>query len=402
MTPANRTRPRLLALEDRLLPSVFTVTNTDKDGPGSFERALEQAAFDYHPTIDFDIPGPGVHTIERGRFVVYGDDTLVDATTQTGYAGLPLIELNGFDEPSGIGLDIEGDHATVRGLDLNGFRLHAILNNAGPTTIEDNFIGTDPSGTVAIPNGDGIVSDPGGMMVRQNLISGNRSTGVSVAAYAHLLGNLIGTDVTGQDPLPNGSDGIYLNEGFNTIGGQSPGEGNVIAFNRIGVNEGDPLSSGNVFWSNSIFCNGQSIRFGSSDAPRVAPPLLSEASVSGDQLTITGTMQPECRLGTGCPDSPVMTLEFFGNDIRKDQGQRFLGRRTLTVHSTDDRSDRFRITLDLQGADPGNYVTANETDLFLNRFYDTSPFSHGVPVTHPGMDLVALATAPREGQGQAV
>jgi hypothetical protein len=92
-----------------------------------------------------------------------------------------------------------------------------------------------------------------------------------------------------------------------------------------------------------------------------------------------------------------MTLEFFGNDIRKDQGQRFLGRRTLTMHSTDNRSDRFRITLDLQGADPGNYVTANETDLFLNHYYDTSPFSHGVPVTHPGMDLVALATAPRKG-----
>jgi hypothetical protein len=54
----------LLALEDRLLPSVFTVTNTNDTGDGSLAQGLLSGASE----IFFDIPGPGVHTIHRGNF----------------------------------------------------------------------------------------------------------------------------------------------------------------------------------------------------------------------------------------------------------------------------------------------------------------------------------------------
>jgi len=43
---------------------VFTVTNTNDSGPGSFAQAVTDANTTFGPdTIDFNIPGPGVHTI---------------------------------------------------------------------------------------------------------------------------------------------------------------------------------------------------------------------------------------------------------------------------------------------------------------------------------------------------
>ena len=116
--------------------------------------------------------------------------------------------------------------------------------------IQGNFIGTDASGTAALPNGIGISlhTNVSGSTIggdtpgARNVISGNTGQGVGVSGFLgdpsttgnFVMGNYIGTDVTGLAPLGNGGDGITIGGFANTIGGANPGEGNVIAANLGG------------------------------------------------------------------------------------------------------------------------------------------------------------------------
>ena len=96
---------------------------------------------------------------------------------------------------------------------------------SGSTFIYGNRIGTDSTGTIAVPNEVGIdnigpnvfIGDgtPGGA----NIISGNTQSGVLIGVQADgnsILGNFIGTDPSGLIDVPN-RDGITLGPGsFNT------------------------------------------------------------------------------------------------------------------------------------------------------------------------------------------
>ena len=81
-------------------PSKFVVTNTLDSGPGS----LRQAILDANATpnvggpdvIRFSIPGLGAHTIQPlSTLPDITDPVVIDGTTQPGYAGKPVIELDG-------------------------------------------------------------------------------------------------------------------------------------------------------------------------------------------------------------------------------------------------------------------------------------------------------------------
>jgi hypothetical protein len=137
----------------------------------------------------------------------------------------------------------------------------------GPAVIEGNLIGTDASGTSAIPNGS--VGNWGGIILgsrtdvriggtdpaSRNVISGNRPLGIAVwASFGasgaptgfEIKGNYIGTDWSGTRPLPNGFEapnaaqyggGIQIQNGASDptaipIGGFADGEANLIAYNR--------------------------------------------------------------------------------------------------------------------------------------------------------------------------
>jgi hypothetical protein len=380
----NRIRPRLVALEDRLLPSVYTVTNTNKIGPGSFEQALEDSSWARDdPTIMFDIPGPGVHTIERGNFQIDHSGTTLDATTQPGYAGQPLIELQGDGDRTGLWVNGIAD-CVIRGFAIN--RFPTAINMRQPGIIADNYIGTDPTGTVAMPNGIGVDSAFGHVIYRHNLISAN-GIGLRLDHYNTVTDNLIGTDASGERPLPNGV-GISLVEMNNTIGGTAPGAGNVIAFNLtdgVQVTNDYLNGNGNLIWGNSIHDNKTGIKLMYGANRGILPPRLLSASVVDGQLAVSGI------LGTVSADRPT-TLEVFGNDGWPAEGQRMLAHVVLPPSVTDRQPGVFRLSVDLAGLDPGRYVTATETDS-LN---DTSEFSRPVALTTPPMDLVVLATAPRK------
>ena len=121
-----------------------------------------------------------------------------------------------------------------------------------------NYIGTDISGTLAVPNANGIVIDGAAYshVIDSNLISGNLQQGIVIhitGSDSHIITrNYIGTDYTGTNPLGNGFDGIRIGEGpkYNIIGG-TPEEANIIAYN--GGNGVTIMSEDDDF--NRISCN---------------------------------------------------------------------------------------------------------------------------------------------------
>lgn len=114
------------------------------------------------------------------------------------------------------------------------------LDSGGPggCILQGNLIGTNASGTKAVPNlSHGIMigsanntvggSGPG----EGNVISGNGSFGLRLAGDDNVVqGNQIGTNAAGGATLPNALGGIEIYQGANNlIGGLPSGAGNVIS-----------------------------------------------------------------------------------------------------------------------------------------------------------------------------
>lgn len=127
----------------------------------------------------------------------------------------------------------------VSGNDTPGLSIGVSMVGGGitGTIVQGNYIGTDASGTTALPNYLGIAitsastTTVGGTTPGAgNLVSGNSVNGVSVGGPDALLaGNLIGTDVTGTQALGNGGWGVSVGAVGALIGGTSPQHRNVIA-----------------------------------------------------------------------------------------------------------------------------------------------------------------------------
>jgi len=240
---------RVEPLEDRKLLANFTVGNTNDSGPGSLRQAiLDSDTVAGGNRITFAIPNPGVHTIRPLSPLPTVTNPVTIDGTQPGSSGTPLIELDGSAAGSGvIGLTIRCDGNTVRGLVINRFSGAALDIFSSVNVVAGNYLGTDPTGTVALANGgDGIriVSTAarnnrigGTTAADRNLISGNVGNGViGFNAGITVEGNYIGTDVTGTKALGNGGFGVWFWKGGpNVIGGTAPGAGNLISGNNWGV-----------------------------------------------------------------------------------------------------------------------------------------------------------------------
>jgi hypothetical protein len=275
-----RRRPYLDWVEDRTLLSTFAVSNTADAGPGSLRQAIldSNAATSGTNVIDFAIPGAGVQIIAPfSPLPPITMSVLIDGASQPGYSGTPLIELSGSQSGGGDGLLITASDVAVGGLDINGFNQGAGIHITGTSATGDqifsSFIGTDPTGTLAVPNLNGIQIDSasnnvvGGTATSTgDVISGNALDGVLITGFGTtgnlVEGNLIGTDVTGttafdhnSNPLGNGYEGIEIGSGAsgNTIGGSTPGAGNIISGNKnYGVEIRDTGTIGNVVEGNDI------------------------------------------------------------------------------------------------------------------------------------------------------
>ncbi len=198
---------------------------------------------------------------------------VLDGTSEPGFGGTPVIDLSGASAGvNANGLQITASSTTVKGLAIGGFSdAGIVISSATGVTIEGDFIGTNAAGTAAVANNIGveIISAAhntigGTAAVARNVISGNSIAGVYItgsSATANVVeGNYIGTDVSGTSAIPNaqgsGLAGVFVNAPDNTIGGVVAGAGNLISGNTGdanvllqtagGILAGNNLVAGNI------------------------------------------------------------------------------------------------------------------------------------------------------------
>ena len=263
-----RNRLRFDWLEGRTLLTSFVVSSTNDSGPGSLRQAILDSNADTSGvnTIDFTIPGSGVQTIAPlSALPAITNPVLIDGWSQQGYTSTPLIELSGSQSTGVDGLMITGPDITVRGLDINGFSQDAGIHITGTSATGDwiygNFLGTDPTGTQAEPNYNGVQINGGAASntiggtttSARDVISGNDWNGVDIGNSGTndnvIEGDYIGTDVSGSQSLGNDASGVAIYDGAsnNIVGGTANGAGNTISANVIyGVYISDSGTTGNA------------------------------------------------------------------------------------------------------------------------------------------------------------
>ena len=140
--------------------------------------------------------------------------------------------------------NVIGGTAAGAGNLISGNRDDGIFTTGASTTIQGNLIGTDVTGTDAIPNWRGIQAMGPNMLIgglvagARNLISANHITGVKIQGDgSKLQGNYLGTDVTGTLLLGRTFHGV-LASGNALVGGTVPEARNIIssdAFANVGL-----------------------------------------------------------------------------------------------------------------------------------------------------------------------
>ncbi|MFL6514188.1 MAG: beta strand repeat-containing protein [Chthoniobacterales bacterium] len=288
-----------LALAGNVSAAVITVTDTGDtiavDGKVTLREAIISANNNSNvnadvvaagtygvDTINFNIPGPGVKTIN----VTSALPSITGPTTINGYSqpgaslntlangdnAVLLIELNGANAGAGTpkigipGLTLASGSANslIEGLVINRFSGDGILIKSSGNGIFGNFIGTNPSGTAAGPGNANTVFDivnpvragifidnvgsndiGGGSSKSRNIISGNVLDNihilgnVSATTLNKVLGNFIGVGADGKTILnPTSVGGIEMggvNASGNVVGGTTATARNIIGGNHDGI-----------------------------------------------------------------------------------------------------------------------------------------------------------------------
>ncbi len=400
-----------------------TIVGTCDAAHCSLREAINAANTSPGPdAITFNIPGAGSHTIQvgLGGLPVVTDPVVIDGTTQPGYAGAPVIVVDGSvaGEQFISGLMITGGNSTVRGLVINNFTFAGIfLSGSSDNVVEGNFIGTDATGTQARGNRDGVyILDSannrigGTAMGMRNIISGNTDDGINLegsgATGNQIHNNYIGTTTTGYDALGNAQDGIKISgtSSNNLIGWTML---NIIAYNGMrGVYvEAGTTATGNAIRSNTITLNGGlGIDLGgdgvtqndTGDGDSGSNNLQNSPTITAAVATVMST-----RITGHLNSIPNTThyIEFFVNEACDTsgfgEGESRLGGVTVATDATGNTPFIFDF---LAGLNVGYKITATATNLATN---DTSEFSACATVRPPGADLSVTQTdSPEAGPPQ--
>ncbi len=183
----------------------------------------------------------------------------------------PELFLNGEGSDIQHGLTVYSGNNIIRGLIVSGFHVGILCQGhlADYNHIYGNYIGVDPTGTSMVPNYQGILIFSGANKnliggtndIERNLISGNINDAIhiDISDSNVVIGNFMGTDRSGTLALPNGSgglgDGVDIRNGScgNRVGGTTPGERNIISGNNsAGVRIHYPWTTGNIIIGNYI------------------------------------------------------------------------------------------------------------------------------------------------------
>jgi len=320
-----------------LAAATYTVTTVADSGAGSLRQAILNANGNSGlDTIAFNISGTGPFTITPASALpTITDPVIIDGTTQPGYTVTPLIEINGSSLVAGTdGLAISAGGSTVRGLAINRCPRDAIrVESLGTNVIQGNFLGTDPSGTVARGNGEGgvmIFESPGNLIggttaSARNLISGGNLTGIylftSFATGNVVSGNYIGTSITGMTALGNVLNGMEIaTSSSNRIGGTAPGAGNVISGNgQSGIYFISAPSTSNLVQGNYIGLNASGTAAIGNGQDAVTIDGVSGNTIGGTTVAarniLSGNMESGVFIFTYGATSNVIEGNYIGTDV---------------------------------------------------------------------------------------
>lgn len=187
--------------------------------------------------------GIGYHVV-AGNYIGVGEDGKTDVPSVSLHTGIGVLD--------GSNNNIIGGRRSLGNV-ISGNASGITITSANNTTIAGNLIGTDFTGTLAVPNSSAFGSAAGidissaatNVIIGSNndgiddenefnVISGNNGRAIDTESPNALIsGNLIGTNITGTVSLGNLGTGIRVHGGSAVIGGI--GGGNVIGGNAIGV-----------------------------------------------------------------------------------------------------------------------------------------------------------------------
>lgn len=202
-----------------------------------------------------------------------------------------------------IGDGLPGGGNVIANSDYCGLLFHYADSNY----VYGNLIGTDPTGTNAIPNESGVVIRKssynqigGNSPWMRNVISGNNGHGVAVitnditggvtSVYNKIIGNVIGLNSDGVSPLGNTVNGIYLKSESGWSVAYNEVVDNVIANNGgYGVSFNSATTYQNTLFRNSIYNNTAGIYIDSVAQNQIPPPVID--SIVGHMVYGSGAFK---------------------------------------------------------------------------------------------------------------
>jgi hypothetical protein len=236
--------------------------------------------------------------------IIAGNYIGTDATGEISLGNeLGGILISGYAEGNIIGGLSPSERNIISGSSHSGNIYHGngiTIKGGHRNTIIGNYIGTNKDGTTPLPNVDyGICltfaeeNVIGGLEDgAANVVSGNFYGGIfirfSETMNNTILGNFIGTDVTGRYNLGNFRKGIYLDWGTknNVIGPQ-----NVIRFNgNYGIIVKHDSTTGHRITQNSISDHGFGIFNDEGGNDSLSSPIIEEVT----ETYISGTACVDC------------------------------------------------------------------------------------------------------------
>ena len=367
-------------------------------GPAPADRNLLTGNFfggvRLHSGVGNVVEGNYLGTDETGTVGLANGGVLIDASQNTMRDNLSSFSINGVTvkgddntvQGNSIGTDVDGDAAlgNIVGVSVVGGDRNVIggaaegegnlvsgnlfsgvsfsRDNGDPAEdndVQGNLIGTDASGTAALPNEDAGVSISasngnaiGGVADGEgNVISGNGTDGVRIQSDGaddnDVQGNWIGTDEAETVALGNGESGVDIVDGAQNLVGatvlQNPA--NVIAHNG-----GDGVTvtntDGNAIVRNSMYDNGDLGIDLDADGPTPndGPRDLDTGGntlQNGPDIDAATTTEVEWELETVA--GKTYRLEFFANDAcdpsGSGEGQTFLGTIEVTTDNNGEADD---------------------------------------------------------------
>jgi len=335
-------------------PATDNVVRANRIGTNAAETALVTPSLVVVKSANNVIGGtsPGDGNVIAGGVDIGSFQTLPSSASGNVVAGNSIgIDANGAGFLGGNVVSIGVFHASHNVIGPNNvISSEVLIQGGGGNTVKGNLIGTDATGTRALVLMVGGVPYPGIQVLEssdnviggtaaedRNVVAGHASTvnglitdgilvlgnGQTPAERNTILGNLVGTDVTGTLPLPNdvGIEVANAAKGT-TIGGTDAGDGNLIAFNRgPGVRISGPTDR-NTVAGNRIDQNGRGIEVSNGANDGIAAPVLTHYT-GGTTSTFVGH-------ATGPPSAPLV-LEFFANPAGDGEGKTFCGRKAYVA-----------------------------------------------------------------------